>query len=59
MKRRGNRGGPLIENGRTKCVLIDSSKYLSFVGLGIQSDLFLTNGPPISSSSSSSFPLNI
>jgi hypothetical protein len=24
-------------------VLIDSSKYLSFVGLGIQSDLFLTN----------------
>jgi hypothetical protein len=32
-------------------VLIDSSKYLSFVGLGIQSDLFLTNGPPISSSS--------
>jgi hypothetical protein len=40
-------------------VLIDSSKYLSFVGLGIHSDLFLTNGPPISSSSSSSFSLNI
>jgi hypothetical protein len=39
--------------------LIDSSKYLSFVGLGIQSDLLLTDGPPISSSSSSSFPLNI
>jgi hypothetical protein len=37
-------------------VLIDSSKYLSFVGLGIQSDLFPTNGPPISPSSSSSFP---
>jgi hypothetical protein len=34
-------------------VLIDSSKYLSFVGLGIQSNLFLTNSPPISSSSSS------
>jgi hypothetical protein len=26
---------------------------IAFVGLGIQSDLFLTKGPPISSSSSS------
>ena len=40
-------------------VLIDYSKYLSVAVLGDQSDLFLTNDPPISSSSSSSFPLNI
>jgi hypothetical protein len=54
-----HKGGLFVSSELLFNVLVDSSKYLSFVGLGIQSDLFLTNGPPISSSSSSSFPLNI